>query len=108
MAVVSGAIDFGVTGLTAGFYNLGGQGALRIIGAQGRESPGFHTLGYFASSRPTTAASSRYGARRATRSAITGTGTPGHYAVGAPRRNTASPLEHPSSLFDRVPTSSRR
>ena len=37
VAAVSGDIDVGVTGLTAGFYNLAGKGALRIIGAQSRE-----------------------------------------------------------------------
>jgi NitT/TauT family transport system substrate-binding protein len=51
VAVVSGDIDVGTTGLSAGFYNLAGQGALRIIGAQGHESPGFHTIGYFVTKR---------------------------------------------------------
>ena len=41
VAVVSGDADFGVTALTAGFYNLAGKGALKIIGAQGREAKGF-------------------------------------------------------------------
>ena len=41
VAVVSGDTDFGVTALTAGFYNLAGKGALKIIGAQGKEAKGF-------------------------------------------------------------------
>ena len=41
VAVTSGAIDFGVTGFTAGFYSLAGQGALRIIAGQTHEVPGF-------------------------------------------------------------------
>lgn len=41
MAVVSGDADFGVTALTAGFYNLAGKGALKIIAAQGQEKKGF-------------------------------------------------------------------
>ncbi len=41
LAVVSGDADFGVTALTAGFYNLAGKGALKIIGAQAKEAKGF-------------------------------------------------------------------
>ena len=41
VAAVSGDIEFGVTALTAGFYNLAGKGALKIIGAQGKEARGF-------------------------------------------------------------------
>jgi NitT/TauT family transport system substrate-binding protein len=51
VAAASGAIDFGVTGLSAGFYNLAGQGALRIIAAGNREMPGFKNAGYIASNR---------------------------------------------------------
>jgi NitT/TauT family transport system substrate-binding protein len=48
VAAVSGDIDVGVTGLTAGFYNLAGKGALRIIGGQSREQPGYHLIAYLA------------------------------------------------------------
>jgi NitT/TauT family transport system substrate-binding protein len=48
VATVSGDVDVGVTGLTAGFYNLAGKGALRIIGAQSREEPGYHLIAYLA------------------------------------------------------------
>jgi NitT/TauT family transport system substrate-binding protein len=41
VAAVSGAIDFGIAGLTGGLYSLAEQGALRIIGGQTREVPGF-------------------------------------------------------------------
>src|SRR4051812_16699738 len=34
VAVVSGDATFGVTAFTGGFYNLAGQGALKIIAAQ--------------------------------------------------------------------------
>jgi NitT/TauT family transport system substrate-binding protein len=46
VAVTSGDADFGVTGLTAGFYNLAGKGAIKIIAAQSREEPGFQLNGY--------------------------------------------------------------
>ena len=82
LAVVSGDIDVGTTGLSAGFYNLGGQGALRIIGAQGHETPGFHTIGYFVSKRaydsglksPHDLAGRTFGLGQF--------GTPGHYVLG--------------------------
>ena len=52
VAVTSGAIDFGITGFTAGFYSLAGQGALRVIGGgYAREAPGFHNQGYVASNQ---------------------------------------------------------
>src|SRR5579864_92757 len=51
VAAVSGDIDFGTAGLTAGFYSLAGQGALRIIAGASREAPGFHVVAYLASNR---------------------------------------------------------
>jgi NitT/TauT family transport system substrate-binding protein len=51
LATVAGDVDIGVTGLTAGFYNLAGKGALRIIGAQSREEPGYHLIAYLAANQ---------------------------------------------------------
>jgi NitT/TauT family transport system substrate-binding protein len=51
VATVSGDVDVGLAGLTAGFYSLAGQGALRIIAAANREAPGFHFVAYVASNR---------------------------------------------------------
>lgn len=48
VAVTSGDVDFGVTGLTAGFYNLAGKGALKIIAGQSREEAGFPLIVYLA------------------------------------------------------------
>jgi len=48
LAVVASDIDIGVTGLTAGFFNLAGKGALKIIAAQSREEPGYHLIAYLA------------------------------------------------------------
>ena len=42
VATVSGDVDFGIAGLTGGLYGLAEQGALKIIGGQTREVPGFH------------------------------------------------------------------
>jgi len=51
LAAASGDIDFGITGLSAAFYSLAGQGVLRIIAAGNREMPGFKNAGYIASNR---------------------------------------------------------
>jgi NitT/TauT family transport system substrate-binding protein len=51
VATVSGDIDFGITGLTAAFYNLAGKGALRIVTAYAREAPGFQSAAIVASKR---------------------------------------------------------
>lgn len=49
VATASGDLDIGVGGLTAGFYNLAGKGALKIIAAQSREEPGYDFVAYVAS-----------------------------------------------------------
>lgn len=41
VATVSGDVQYGLTAFTAGFFNLAGQGALRVIAAQARERKGF-------------------------------------------------------------------
>jgi NitT/TauT family transport system substrate-binding protein len=51
VAAASGDIEFGITGLSAAFYSLAGQGVLRIIAAGNREMPGFKNAGYIASNR---------------------------------------------------------
>jgi NitT/TauT family transport system substrate-binding protein len=49
MAVVSGDVDVAITGLTAAFYKLASQGALRIIAGYGAEAPTFHAQAVVAS-----------------------------------------------------------
>lgn len=51
VGVASGDCDFGVTGFTAGFFNLAGKGALKVVGAQSREEPGFDFVGFLASNK---------------------------------------------------------
>lgn len=83
VATVSGDVDIGSTGLTAGFYGLAGQGALRIIGAQGREAPGFHNLGYMVSNRAYEAGLKSLKNVAGHSVAVSQTGAPGHYVIGA-------------------------
>jgi NitT/TauT family transport system substrate-binding protein len=49
VAVASGDLSFGAAPLTAGFYSLGGQGALKIIAGMNRYYPGFHSVAVLAS-----------------------------------------------------------
>ena len=49
VAVASGSVDFGVSGLSAAFYTLAGQGQLRMIAASGYEEPGFYNIVLLAS-----------------------------------------------------------
>ncbi|MEM7021223.1 MAG: ABC transporter substrate-binding protein [Pseudomonadota bacterium] len=51
VAIASGDADFGVTAFTGGFFNLAGKGALKVIGAQSREEPGFEFSGYLVSNQ---------------------------------------------------------
>lgn len=51
VAVTSGDIDIGDSALSAAFFNLAGQGALKIIGGQARDVPGFRTFAVVASNK---------------------------------------------------------
>lgn len=51
VATVSGDLDFGAAGISAGLYNLAGQGALKIIGGVNRDVQKFHAIGYYVSNR---------------------------------------------------------
>jgi NitT/TauT family transport system substrate-binding protein len=50
-AVASGAIDFAGGNATAAIYNLGGQGAVRIIAGFAEDSPGFQLFAFVASNK---------------------------------------------------------
>jgi NitT/TauT family transport system substrate-binding protein len=51
VAAASGDIDFGIAGPSAGFYNLAAQGQVKLIGATGGDSKGFHALAFVASNK---------------------------------------------------------
>jgi NitT/TauT family transport system substrate-binding protein len=83
VAVTSGAIDVGITGFTAGFYSLAGQGALKIIGGgYAREAPGFHNQGYVASNQAYAAGLKSLKDFPGHTLAISQIGSPPHYALG--------------------------
>jgi NitT/TauT family transport system substrate-binding protein len=50
-AVASGAIDFAGGNATAAIYNLGGQGAVRIIAGFAQDAPGFQLFAFAASNK---------------------------------------------------------
>jgi NitT/TauT family transport system substrate-binding protein len=51
VAVTSGSIDIGDSAFSAAFFSLAGQGALKIIGGQARDVPGFKTFAAIASNK---------------------------------------------------------
>jgi NitT/TauT family transport system substrate-binding protein len=82
VATVSGDVDVGVTGLTAGFFNLAGKGALKIIGAQSREEPGYPLGAYLASNAAYEAGLRSLKDLGGRSIAITQTGSTFHYSLG--------------------------
>ena len=83
VATVSGAIDFGVAAVTAGFYNLAGQGELKIIAAAAHEYPGFHIQAYLVSKRAWDAGLTSLKDLPGHSFALTGAGAPPAYVVGS-------------------------
>ena len=92
VATVAGDVDLGITGLTAGFYNLAGKGALRIIGAQSREEPGYHLIAYVASNRAFDAGLTSVAALPGHSVAISQVGSTFHYSVGLLAAKLGFPL----------------
>ncbi len=82
VAVTSGDAEFGVTGLTAGFYNLAGKGALKIIAAQSREDRGFQLNAYMVTNKAWDEGFRGLKDFAGRRVAITTTGSTFHYALG--------------------------
>ncbi|HEY0837046.1 MAG TPA: ABC transporter substrate-binding protein [Azospirillum sp.] len=82
VAVASGDVDFGVTGLTAGFYNLAAKGAITMIAAQARDEPGFQLSAYVAGNAAREAGLSKPADLKGKRIAITTVGSTFHYMIG--------------------------
>jgi NitT/TauT family transport system substrate-binding protein len=82
VAVAGGDADLGITGLTGGFYNLAGKGALKIIAAQSREEPGYDFVAYLATNKAHAAGFTDAGKFPGRSIAITTTGSTFHYMLG--------------------------
>jgi len=82
VAVAAGDADLGITGLTGGFFNLAGKGAIKIIAAQSREEPGYDFGAYVASKKAFDAGFTDPGKFPGKTIAITQTGSTFHYMLG--------------------------
>jgi len=82
VATVAGSIDFGVGGMTGGFYNLAGQGALRIIAGSALEIPGVHYFAYLVSGHASEAGLKSPKDLAGHSVAITQIGSAQHYILG--------------------------
>ena len=82
VAVVSHDIDVGVTAFTAGFFSLAGKGGITVIGAQSREEPGYHLIGYLAGNRAYDAGFTSLKDFPGKKIAITQVGSSFHYSLG--------------------------
>ena len=82
VAVAAGDADLGITGLTGGFFNLAGKGAVKIIAAQSREEPGYDFVAYVASRKALDAGFTDAGKFPGKTIAITQTGSTFHYMLG--------------------------
>ncbi|MGE0424033.1 MAG: ABC transporter substrate-binding protein [Reyranellaceae bacterium] len=82
VAVAGGDADLGITGLTGGFFNLAGKGAMKIVAAQSREEPGYNFVAYLATSKAYAAGFTDPGKFPGKSIAITTTGSTFHYMLG--------------------------
>jgi NitT/TauT family transport system substrate-binding protein len=82
LAVASGDLDVGVTGLTAGFYNLAGRGALKIVAGQARVVPGDEFMAYVAGAAAWQQGLRSLGDLPGRSIGITQVGSTFHYMVG--------------------------
>jgi NitT/TauT family transport system substrate-binding protein len=82
VATVSGDVDVGVTGVTAGFYNLAGKGALKIIAASAREETGYKLVAVVASRKAAEAGLKRMEDLPGRAVAVTQIGSTFHYSLG--------------------------
>ena len=82
IAVVSGDLDIGTAAISAGLYNLAGQGELRIIAAGAREVPGFPDIAVVASNRAFEDGMTTLGDLAGRTFALDQIGSSSHYGLG--------------------------
>lgn len=81
VAVASGDIDFGSTGLTGGFYSLAEQGVLKLIAGGTHEEPGYHLQPYLVSLHAYDAGLKSYQDFPGHSFAVSQIGNPPHYGL---------------------------
>ncbi len=82
VGVASGGVDFGVSGLSAGFYTLAAQGQLRLIASSAGEQPGFYNLTFIVSNKAYESGLKAVTDLPGHAVAITQLGTSLHYSIG--------------------------
>ncbi len=82
VAVSAGSCDVGITGFTAGMYNLAGKGALKIIAGEAWEEPRYQFIGYVASNTAYEAGLKSIKDLPGHRFGVTQLGSTFHYNVG--------------------------
>ena len=82
VSIASGDLDFGATSLAVGFYNLAAQGVMRIIGAQGRDNPGFPNNGFVASNEAWEKGLRTFADMKGHSVGVSTLGSAPHYCVG--------------------------
>ena len=82
VGVASGGVDFGVSGLSAGFYTLAAQGQLRLIASSAGEQPGFYNLTFLVSNKAYEGGLKAITDLPGHAVAITQLGTSLHYSIG--------------------------
>lgn len=82
VAVASGSLDISLAGMTAGFYSLAGQGALKIIAGAIHEVPGFQSEAVVASNRAYDAGMTTLKDLGNRSMAVTQVGSALHYSLG--------------------------
>jgi NitT/TauT family transport system substrate-binding protein len=92
VGVASGDIDFGVSGLSAGFYTLAAQGQLRIIAASAGEEPGFYNLTFVASHKAYDGGLKTVKDLPGHDVAVTQLGTSLHYSIGLAAEKYGFPM----------------
>ncbi len=82
VATVSGGVDFGVSAISAGFYNLAGQGALKIIGGYASEARGFPSTAWVLSKQAHASGLRTYKDLPGRSVAVSAVGSAAHYEIG--------------------------
>ncbi|MDE0031922.1 MAG: ABC transporter substrate-binding protein [Deltaproteobacteria bacterium] len=82
VAIASGDIDFGVTALTGGFYNLADKGALKVIGGLYTENPKHNGMAVMASNKAYKEGVTSPEALKGRSWAMTQQGSSFHYVIG--------------------------
>jgi NitT/TauT family transport system substrate-binding protein len=81
LAVASGDIDFGTTGISNPFFVLAKAGSLKIIGGDTVDHPGFHAVGFIASNQAYAAGFKSMADARGRSFGMTQIGSPLHYSL---------------------------